>query len=375
MKKRVLHFISSFNQGGTERQAIALTRALKSDGEFDVLAATLNSEGSLREEIDAIALAEIPEFPLSSFYGPNFLRQVQRCVRYLRSQKVDVVHTHDFYTNVFGMAAATVAGVPVRIASKRETVGMRTRAQRYVERIAFGRADAIVANAEAVKAHLTGRGVAAEKIRVIFNGFDQKRFGAKGDRCLLLDKLCLPVDPGIRLIAMVANLRHDVKYVPMLLRTAKRVVEKASNVHFVVAGEGQLRGELETLAGRLNISDVVHFLGRCDDVPALLDCSFACVLTSAAEGFSNSILEYMAAGKPVVATTVGAAAEVIVDGETGYLVASDDDAAMAERLTELLQNESFAQRLGTTGRRVVNDRFSEDKQLAATVGLYRSLLK
>ena len=141
VKKSVLQFIGSFHQGGTERQAVTLTKMLKNEGSFDIFAATLNNQGVLlKDEIESLGLPEIPEFPLTSFYNLNFVRQVRRCAKYLRDNKIDLVHTHDFYTNVFGMAAAALAGVPARIASKRETGGMRSRAQEFVEKLAFGRA-------------------------------------------------------------------------------------------------------------------------------------------------------------------------------------------------------------------------------------------
>ena len=132
----------------------------------------------------------------------------------------------------------------------------------------------------------------------------------------------------------------------MFLRVAKRVSVIIPDTHFVVAGEGELQAEFSNTATEMGIGDIFHFIGRCDNVPALLSASYACVLTSTAEGFSNSVLEYMAAGKPVVATNVGGAAEAIIEGETGYLVPSDDDAAMAERLIELLNDEATATRYG-----------------------------
>ena len=182
MKKKVLQFIGSFHQGGSERQAVALTRLLKDEGTFDVFAATLNNEGVLRGEIEKARLAEIPEFPLTSFYSVNFFRQVRACAKYLRDNNIDIVHTHDFYTNVFGMAAATLADVPVRIASKRETNGMRSVLQRVVEKIAFSRAKAIVVNSAAVSDHLIQRGIQPSKIQIIYNGIDLERFDDIGGR-------------------------------------------------------------------------------------------------------------------------------------------------------------------------------------------------
>lgn len=334
--------------------------------------ATLDREGPLREEAVHAGFGDIPEFPLTSFYNANFVAQVRRCAAYLREQKIDLVHTHDFYTNVFGMAAAGLARVPVRIASKRETAGMRSRAQEFVERVAFGRASAVLANSNAVRDHLTGRGLSAEKVRVVYNGLETESFDTSSHGGAIRERYGLPENS--KLVTLVANLRHSVKNVPMLLRCAKRVLEKVPDVHFVVAGEGDLRNGLEGLAVMLGVARNVHFIGRCDDVPSLLAASSACVLTSQAEGFANSIIEYMAAGKPVVATRVGGAAEAVVEAETGYLVEADDDEAMAERLVSLLRDPAMATRLGHEGKHVVSSKFSAARQLADTISLYNSLL-
>lgn len=375
MKKRVLQFIGSFHQGGSERQAVSLARLLQEDATYEVYVATLNKEGVLLDEIESLGFCEIEEFKLTSFYNANFVKQVRRCASYLRENRIDIVHTHDFYTNVFGMAAAALAGVPLRIASKRETGGMRSAAQEFVEKLAFGRADAIVANSLAVRDHLIERSVPSDKIRVIYNGLDLERFSTSGPNTdAAASQFGLPVGDGIKFVTLVANLRHSVKNVPMLLRAAKIVLEKQPNTHFVVAGEGELETELREMADELGVAENVHFLGRCTDVPALLAISDICVLTSTAEGFSNSIIEYMAAGKPIVATNVGGAAEVVVDGETGFLIASDDDKVLAAKLVELLSDSEMAMKFGSEGRRVVSEKFSEHAQLAATIELYGDAL-
>lgn len=362
MKKRVLQFIGSFHQGGSERQAIALASMLKSEGSFDVLIATLNRDGVLAAEAEDIAGDEIAEFPLTNFYNSNFVRQVRQCAKYLRDNKIDIVHTHDFYTNVFGMASATLAKVPVRIASKRETGCMRSRAQKFVEKIAFSRAHAIIANSESTRDYLDDS--IREKTYVIYNGVDLARFKNNGHST-----------NGHQSVAMVANLRHDVKNVLMLLRAAKKVIADIPNAKFVIAGEGELDSQLKQTASEIGVADAVQFIGRCTDVPKLLTSSNACVLTSRAEGFSNSILEYMAAGKPVVATNVGGASESIIDGKTGYLVASDDDAAMAEKLIEILGDKKKAAAMGKNGKRRIVENFSSEAQLEKTLRLYNELLE
>ena len=239
MKKRILQFIGSFHQGGSERQAVALTRLLKNEGSFEVYAATLNNKGVLRAGIDNLGLPEIPEFPLTSFYNANFVRQVRRCAKYLRDNKIDLVHTHDFYTNVFGMAAATLAGVSVRIASKRETGGMRSAGQEFVEKLAFGRANAIVVNSGSVREHLIDRLIPGEKMNVIYNGIDLEQFAqVDDDRAAICQKFGLPTGENIRFVTMVANLRHTVKNVPMLLRVRKTRGRKSAEYSLCDRGRG-----------------------------------------------------------------------------------------------------------------------------------------
>ena len=347
---------------------------LVADGTFNVFVATLNKEGILLDEIASIDLPEIPEFKLTSFFNANFVTRVRRCAKFITDNKIDIVHTHDFYTNVFGMAAATLAGVKCRIASKRETGGMRSSAQELIEKLAFGRASAIVVNSEAVRAHLLDRNISADKLNTIYNGLDVSRFDAESDRQQTIRKYGLPTATDAQFVTIVANLRHAVKNIPMLLRAASKVRTVMARPHFVIAGEGELKVELLAMAENLDIGDSVHFIGRCDDVPALLNASEVCVLTSTAEGFSNSILEYMAARKPVVATNVGGAAEAIVEGETGYLINSDDDQMLANRLVKILEDVPMATLMGETGRRVVAEKFSVDAQLSQTLRLYNDCL-
>ncbi len=372
MKKRVLHLVGSFHQGGSELQAAALIKALHNEGSFEIFAATLNKQGVLLHDFASCGVPEIPEFPLTSFYNANFVRQIRRCAKYLRDNKIDVVHMHDFYTNIFGMAAASLAGVSLRIASKRETTGMRSTAQKFVENLSFGRATAVIVNARAVRDHLIARAIEPERIKVIHNGIELSRFAGPFDRVAVCQRYAIPLDSKI--VTLVANLRHSVKNVPMFIRTAKRVVETIPNAHFVVAGEGELRADLEGQAVRTCVGANIHFIGRCDNVPALLTSSFACMLTSDAEGFSNSILEYMAAARPVVATNVGGAAEAVKPGETGYLVDPGDDYWAAVHITDLLRNPSLASEFGEAGRKVVENNFEHGVQLSKTLDLYNRLI-
>lgn len=375
MTANVLQLIGSFNQGGSERQAVQLVKLLADDGAFNVRVACMTKEGPLMSELEDLDLPEIAEFRLTSFYDANMLRQVRACARYLREHKIDVIHTHDFYTNIFGMLAARLARTKARIASKRETDGMRSVTQKAMEKNAYIFSHTVVANAAAIKAHLIERGVRESKIEVIHNGLDFARLAPDQKYSEYEKRVMLGLQRDKRLITIVANLRHSIKNIPMFLRAARIVADTFSDADFVIAGEGELTGEMKAMAEELSIGDRVHFLGRCAMVPELLSVSYAGVLTSVSEGFSNSILEYMSAGLSVVATNVGGAAEAIDDNETGFLVASNDHAALAARLNELLKNPLKAERFGAQGKQKALTEFSLERQLQKTKELYNRLLR
>jgi len=377
MKPRILQLVDSFDEGGSERQALQLTRLLHKSGRYQVLLACLKSDGILRSQVADLDLGEIPCYPLTSFYDLNALRQLRRLVLDLRRLRIDVLHTHDFYTNIFGMVAGFIAGVPVRIASRRETSGMRSRAQQQTQRVAYALAHQIVANSAAVQRKLIAEGVSKEKVTTIHNGFDPGRVvsTAASSRNRALAALGLEKYSSQRFVTIVANMRHDVKDYPMFLRAAQRVSNAIPDVGFLLAGEGELKSSLERFAAKLGLANKTLFLGRVADIASLLNVSEVGVLTSKAEGFSNSILEYMAAGCPVVATDVGGAREAIVEGETGYLVRSGDDELMAARIISLLETPEIATRLGEAGKQFVADRFSTAAQLHKTEALYEKLLR
>ncbi len=391
MKPTVIHLIDSYHEGGSERQAVALARHQHASGMFQrVQVVALKNEGVLRQELEPFGLASDVEFPLTSFYNANFVKQLQRAARYFRRERASVVHTHDFYTNIFGMFASTLARVLARIASRRETGGIRTANQRRLERFAYSFAHHIVANAEAVRREVINEGTPATKVSTIYNGLDLTRVAVNhhdvneqnenfdspdtkhDERAATLARLGL--NQSNLLVTIVANMRLSVKNHPMFLRMARRVACEIPEARFVLAGDGELMPELKQLATDYNLNDKAVFAGSCRDVAALLCASSVGVLSSRGEGFSNAILEYMAAQLPVVATDVGGVREAFTDGEAGYIVASEDDEAMAKRIITLLKDEHLRAQMGARGRAIVEANFSAEAQVARTAELYTRLL-
>lgn len=371
----VLHLIGNFHQGGSESQAVQLAGLLRESGHYSVRLAVMDPNGILRQEANRRGFNDIAEYPLTSFYDYGFVRQLRRFARQLRDLKIAIVHTHDFYSNVFGMAAAALAKVPVRIASRREIGGMRTYAQKWVEYRAYGIAHAVVANSEAVRQQLLREGIAEKKITTIYNGLDLGRFSQTqaGSREALVE-FDLPGD-GRPVVTLVANLRHSVKDHPTFLQAAARVHAQMPEAAFVLAGEGELLGSMQALAAQLGLGQSIFFLGRCTKIPQLLAISDVCVLSSRFEGFSNAVLEYMAAERPVVATDVGGIREAVRDGETGYIVPVGNAETMAARILTLLQDPGKARAMGKNGRKIVEQFFSTEALLARMEGFYDRLLR
>jgi glycosyltransferase involved in cell wall biosynthesis len=222
--------------------------------------------------------------------------------------------------------------------------------------------------------------VTPAKIQTIYNGMDTARVAPRPDlrRDDALALVGLPREEGEgrrRFVSIVANMRHAKKDQATFLRAARRVREVVPDAAFVLAGEGELRESLIAFARELGLGEHAFFTGRCAHVPELLAISEVCVLSSSGtEGFSNSIIEYMAAARPVVATDIGGAREAIVEGETGYVVAPGDDAALAARVISLLRDAEGARRMGERGLQVVKEKFSCAAQVENVENLYERLL-
>src|SRR5215831_11587241 len=313
MKPNVLFIIDSFEQGGSERQALQLLRQLHESGEVRVRLACLQNRGSLKAEAEQLGIGEIHEYPLTSFYDLNFAQQLRRFIRHLKENAIDVVHTHCFYTNIFGMTGAFLAGVPARVTSKGETDGFRTPLQKRAERISFRLGQRVIANCLVVQDMLIREGVDPKKIIQHYNGLDLDRLQVSGaSRESATVKFNLPA--GKRFIKIVSNLRKPVKDHPMFLRAAARVRAAVPDAAFVVAGEGELMPGLRALALELGIPDEVHFIGR------------------------------------------------------------GDDEKMADRIIQVLSDDGAARRMGAKGRAMVAGKFSSEQHLRNTLELYQELL-
>jgi glycosyltransferase involved in cell wall biosynthesis/pimeloyl-ACP methyl ester carboxylesterase len=377
---RLLTFVTDFGCGGTERQVVNLGLALDTK-RFAVEFGCLRQWGTLLPEITNAGFP-LRDYPIRRLYGARAMRQQVRLARHLRRHRTQVLHSYNLYSNVFAIPAAWLAGVPVIIASIRDRGVYLTRAQRHVQRYVCRLADCILVNAESIKEWLIGDGYDPSKILVIRNGIDLTRLDAVGPAKVRGD-LQIPADAPI--VTMIARLNAK-KGVEDFIDAADIVSRRFSNARFLIVGQAHVAAEgapaedlgyhatLQQRAARRGLTGKVILTGYRADVPALLAETTVSVLPSHSEGLSNTLLESMAAGVPVVATHVGGTPEIVEDGVTGLLVPPQQPELLADAIARVLADPELAMRLGAAGRQSTRDRFSLDRMVHATEQLYLDLL-
>ena len=364
----VLQFLTVFGIGGTERQVLNLVQGLDTS-RFGVEVACLKRWGALLPEMEATGVP-ITEYKTSSLYNHKALWNQIRFANHLRKRNVEIVHTYGFYSNVFAIPPARLAGAAAVLASIRDTGEHLTPMQKRIEKLFCRMADCIVTNAEAVRNRLTNEGYAAEKIVVIHNGIELTRYARKPGELGLHRELGVP--SNTQLVAVFARL-NELKGIEYFLRAAAGLIEHFRNVRFLIVGDGASRPELERYAERLGLNKHVVFLGFRLDVPALLSEISVSVLPTLSEGLSNSLLEAMAASVPVVATRVGGNPEVVQGGVTGLLVPPRDAEALARAIGQFLEDPCLRKKFGLAGRERVSKRFALEHMTRATERLYEGL--
>jgi L-malate glycosyltransferase len=367
----VLHVVDCLNVGGTERQLFELLRRLDR-ARFRPLLATFKPGGELLSSLRALDIEPVV-FPLrGTLVQANSALQVARMAMMIRAHDVRIVHAHDFYSNVVGVAAASLAGVK-SIASRRDLAHWLGGTQKKALRLTCRLADAVVANAAAVAAQ-TARdlGVAAPKLQVIPNGIDVERFDLHAFRTP--DPLLPGGSVATPRVCMVGSMHRADKGHAELLEAAAILKSRGVRAQFLLVSDGALRPELEDKARALGIGDDVFFLGRRDDVASVLVRSDIVAHPSWSEGFPNAVLEGMCAARPVVATRVGGIPEVMTDGAHGFLVEPQRPAELAAALGKLIANPLAGHVMGLRGRRHVETEFSLDKMRRTVEGLYDELL-
>jgi glycosyltransferase involved in cell wall biosynthesis len=358
---RVCFLIDELAAAGTETQLLALVRRLDRRRVRPYLCLLRGESAASR----ALEPDDCPVWRLGvgSLCRPATLLRMSRFIRFLWRERIDIVQAYFADSSYFGLPAAWLAGVPHRLRTRNNLGHWLTPMHRRLGRLLNAVTTGSVVNCAAARdALLAAEGPRPETVTVLENGVDHARF--------LAVPPCARGTP--RTVGAVANLR-PVKGLDVLLHAAARLADEHPGLEFQIAGEGEMRGPLEESARERGLEGRFRLLGGVSDIPAFLADLDVAVLCSRSEGMSNALLEYMAAGRPIVATAVGAARDLIEDGVHGLLVPPGDAAKLAEAMGRLVRDPQLARRLGEAARRRARDRYGREAMVERFTSFYERL--
>jgi L-malate glycosyltransferase len=355
-----LHIDSARTWRGGQNQVLLTVLGLRALGHRSMLVA--HPAGELRqrakEGLDLIPLAPATEMDLSAAW---------RLSRLVKQLKPDVIHAHDPHAvamAALALSMSTQIFKPPLVASRRVDFHIKGNA---LSRWKYRQVDCFVCASEAIRQMLIADGVPASHAVTIHEGIDLSRVAA-APAADLHAELWLPHHAPIvgNVAALVPHKgqRH-------LIEAAAIVVTQVPDARFVIAGEGELRPQLERQIKEHRLEKHVFLAGFRPDILSVHKAFDLFVMSSVTEGLGTSLLDAMACGKAIVATTAGGMPEVVADRETGLLVAPRDDEALAAAIVTLLKDERLRRSMGAAGERRARERFSAERMVQETLELYK----
>ncbi|MBI5180242.1 MAG: glycosyltransferase [Nitrospirae bacterium] len=306
--------------------------------------------------------------------GSFNIKYLFKLIKFIRRNKIDLIHSHLLGSNVYCSIAGICCHVPV-ISTFHGTVdsNLYGRMLNLKFRLINAGSKYIVFVSENLKKYyLNFTPLSKQKSITIYNGVDFDRFLNIENRCLRKE---LGYNDNEVLIGSIGNIR-DAKGYDILLQAASVVIKTFPLCKFIIAGEGcgELYQNLLALRKMFGLEKYVTFLGFRHDIENMLNSIDLFVLPSITEGFSIAAVEAMAASKPVIATKCGGPEEIAIDGETGFLIPPKDPEALANGILNLLRNRRLAKKMGELGRKRVAENFTLEAMIHNYQELYKNCL-
>jgi glycosyltransferase involved in cell wall biosynthesis len=363
-----LHITPVLTIGGAEKKLFYILKKLdKNKFAHHVI---YSIPGDLKKEIDKEGIPLTRIYPLR-FVNPFSLFAIWRIYKFIKINKIDLVHCHLDIAYILGSIAAIIARVPVvfgfqNIADERYLSYYKV--IKYIEKAISLFTDKIIVESKAVKNVLLSWGIKQEKLAIIPNGVEvPDNFKAVIDKSEdIIKELGLE---GCFLVGNIARL-VDFKNHRLLLNAAVKVVSIKPEVRFLIIGDGPLRGELEHLSNKLGISKNVIFLGTVMDFERYLQLFDIFVLCSYTESSPMALLHALAYGRPVISTSVGDIPSIIENGINGVLIPSNDPDALAAAIMDLLEADRKRREIAYAGWQLANEKFSIQTMIDGIEGIY-----
>jgi len=363
----VLQLISSAGYYGAENVVVSLSKSLEGHGCRSVIGVFHNECQQNEELIRQARRRDLCVLPIPC-RGRWDWQTIQAIRETLKTQSIDVLHTHGYKPDIYGYLAARKLGIP-SIATchlwTHDTIAVRV--YEALDALFLRRFDTVVAVSDPIAKALRGSGIREGKIRVIDNGIDLSSFSQP--RAAFKEE----TGTGQKLIVGTAGRLVPQKGLGYFLRAAREVLAEFADIGFVVVGGGPDREKLECMARELGIEKNIEFRGHCTDMGSVYASMDVFVLASLDEGMPMVVLEAMAAKKPVIATSVGAVPRLVLDKKTGLLVPPKDVPALKLAILRLLDDSSLRSQLGNAGAAVVKRFYSHETMAQSYLQLYEQI--
>lgn len=375
MRTRILFLLGQLNLAGEQKRAVSIAKHLD-PSRFEAQIVCLHGGGALQPEVEAAGI----DLTLLAFdhdlKNVRNLSQLVALTKLIRERSPSIVHAVSYTSTIWGTIASRLASVPLLITSRNCLYDAKPKGAiaRLLERTLGSLSHVVVTISEAVENDtIQLEGVPADKVRRVLNGVELGPGSDLEDVEGFRESLGLRPDDSV--VVTVANC-HKYKRHDTIIKAAHSVLDRRPNTKFLMVGQGsdELPG-LKQLADDLGISDSIHWAGIRTDIANILSISDIGLLCSETEALGNSVLEYMDAGLPVVATRIGGIPEVVVHGETGWLISVGDHEKLAQHLVDLLDDPEMAQRMGAAGRHRIRTTFSRDEMIRGYTRLYETELE
>ncbi len=366
----VAHVLHRIDRAGAEVLAGDLSRRLKDRYRFVFLC--LDGVGALGEELssEGFEVIELGRTP-----GIDW-RVAKRLRRIIKTHRVDLLHAHQYTPFFYSAVSRYLGSTPAILFTEhgRHYPDRRSPKRVLANRWLLKPGDRVTAVGRFVKqALIDNEGITEARIAVVHNGIDPDAFNPADPQARAIARQAIGAADDTLVVMQVARF-HPVKDHATAVRAIARVAKEKPNVQLCLIGDGSERSKIEALAGELEISDNVRFMGVRADVGELLHGADIFMLSSLSEGISVTLLEAMATGLPIVTTDVGGNGEVVEHGQTGLLSPRGADESLAKNLATMLNDDVKRRSLGLAGRDRLLGLFTQDRMHRQYADLYGRML-
>jgi|LSQX01.3.fsa_nt_gb glycosyltransferase involved in cell wall biosynthesis len=369
-KIRIMHLINSFSLAGAEKLVYDICKRIDKN-KFEVYICSIGYQNTAMEKhiINELEHEDIHTTTLKKEKNKKRIRTIFELRKIILENKIDIINTHCTSPDFYGRTAAFFSNLKIVFSTVHNTKGYSGKNERIYKYITTK----YIAISDTVKEYIVNElKISNKKVEIIYNGIDKHLLSSV--RCDRNSKLReLKVDPEKFVVLNIGRVEYQKGQI-YLVEAARELMLKFANIHFVIVGNTNLDhkcyNEIKELIDNYSLNEYFTFTGIRKDIPEILNASDIFVFPSLYEGFSLTVMEALACGKPVVATDVGSIREIIVDGKNGTIIPPMNPNAIADSLYKFMSDNNYFEKISYNAYSSFSNKFTIEKTLESYKNLY-----